>query len=391
MSAPKISESLNRFFAVVDAKSKFSANDVINIRGGKAQKAGTFRKWNIFRRLGRSDAEVNANNNTRQQFLDALKESLGLSEKGQALVDKLANILGKEVFKPEDYTFKGGKLDCGKPLTTRRITDVSAKLLDMRNKMIVEDDAKASRAVHDLSNRLSLLYTLSDSGKIPKLTDAELGNVYATISDIQTQTEEWNDALSKNRYVGFSASLRLAVDLLDRSHEDRDVLFNAIMTEMKGDARFAEAYERHEKLIDRHYSLLGIERPANDGLDELSNRMTVGGALGILKLSPNVTMVDVRKAYKTLVSENHPDKLFGIPENQKQERVELYQKIVGAYKFLVSEFEKGRFGKKHGMPPKEEPGHSIPQPPPSQDLLAIGNGDPEAEREFLTGRRKQSR
>ena len=384
MNSPKICESLNRFSSVSNTNSDFAANDVINMKGGAAVKAGTFHKWNIFRRLGRSDDEIRANNDTRQQFLNALKESFGLAETGKALVDKLATILGKEVFKPEDYSFKGGKLDSGKPLTDRRITAVLNTVNAMRSKTMAEDDIKASRTIDNLSNRLSLLYILSDSGKIPKLTDAELRNIYCTINDIQTQIEERNDALYKNRYVGFSASLHFAVNTLDRPKEERDALFNAIMTGMKGDARFVEAYERHEELINRHYSLLGIERPVNDGLnDDASGPMTVGVALKTLKLPLSATMADVRKAYKTLAFKNHPDKLANLPEDQRKERVSFYTRVVDAYGFLSSEFEKGHFGKSRSMSSKEEPANNIPQPPPNQDTLAIGNGDPAAEREFL--------
>lgn len=284
MGSPKISESLNRFFAVTQANSGFSANDVINIKGGAAQKAGTFHKWNIFRRLGRSDAEVNANNNTREQFLDALKESFGLTEKGQALVDKLANILGKEVFKPEDYTFKGDKLDCGQPLTTRRITDVYAAVSSkVESARIANRDAIFEKFM-SFAEKLSGKFESCFDGAWKALTE-RMGTtleIYDTAAAIKKDTlsafsgTDHPEVLKRfhihPRFLGLSAALRVAIDK-NFDYKDkvdaRNELVNDIMNEMKKDPDFAKFHEEREKIIDEWYAASLLRRDRQEHENEI--------------------------------------------------------------------------------------------------------------------------
>lgn len=376
--------SISRFLDVSSQSSGFADTDVVNVNGDAVQKAGTFHDRNIFRRAFRWGDERMANNNTRQQFLNSLKETFGLTESGKDLVNKLGRILGKDVFKPEDYTFdKNGVIDCGRPLTARRIKAVSEKIVAMHSQAMTENDNKVNQTIQAVCNKLKRLYTLLDTGKLPKVSNSEMNDIYTTIYKIQNEPEEMNDAKYKYRYVGFSAALRVAVNTLDRTSEEREALFNAIMEGMTADAKFAEAYNRHEKLIDEHYSLKGIKRPENDGLGVTTTSMTVEVALDILKLPLSSSMEDVRKAYKKLASQHHPDKLANLPEDQKKVRTELYTRIVSAHEFLKAEFDNGHFGKTHRMPANRESEPDIPQQPSNSAPLFIGNGNREAEMAFL--------
>ena len=280
MNSPKISESLNRFFTVTNADSDFAANDVINMRGGEATKAGTFHKWNIFRRAGRSDDEIRANNDTRQQFLNALKESFGLEETGKALVDKLATILGKDVFKPEDYTFgKDGRLNCGKPLTTRRITDVYAAVTGkIRDKTI------------DIASEINVLSTLLQRGltdrffeAITKIGREDISNIFTDKRGILEEvfsfidTNEINHKSNKAKVpqtlLSIPARVRIAsgkiLNMMKISNpEERDKVANDIIDWMKRNYNFdIERYEKQEKLIDEWYAAKGWDR------QEVENRI----------------------------------------------------------------------------------------------------------------------
>ena len=282
MNSPKISESLNRFFTVTNADSDFAANDVINMRGGEAAKAGTFHKWNIFRRAGRSDDEIRANNNTRQQFLNALKESFGLEETGKALVDKLATILGKDVFKPEDYTFgKDGRLNCGKPLTTRRITDVyeavtgkiGSKLSDIADKgsvnaILLNDKVKAG-----IYNAIACLPKGDFEGEdissryIPLRKDFEK---VLTLTSLYESGVNTNMFKVPSNLLSVSARLRIASGkfLAISDPEQQKRLSNDLINRMKQDVDFdKDLYEKQESLIDEWYAAKGWDR------QEVENRI----------------------------------------------------------------------------------------------------------------------
>ena len=295
MNSPKISESLNRFFTVTNADSDFAANDVINMRGGEATKAGTFHKWNIFRRAGRSDDEIRANNDTRQQFLNALKESFGLEETGKALVDKLATILGKDVFKPEDYTFgKDGRLNCGKPLTTRRITDVYAAVTDeIRHKA-----NGIAIKVCDLARSLEKGLTNRVFDEITKIGQEDISNIFADHRGIfeevfsLTKTNEMNTKFVKAGVIqecfSIPARVRIAsgkiLNMMKISNpEERDKLANDIINWMKRDDYFDnESYEKQEKLIDEWYAAKGWDR------QEVENRIVDS----VLRPNPNIENAD---------------------------------------------------------------------------------------------------
>lgn len=373
--------SFSRFSEVSYQSSGFAEDDVVNMKEGGAEKAGTFHRHNIFRRAFRSADEVRENNDTRQKFLDSLKETFGLTENGMALVERLAGILGRDVFKPEDYSFgEDGRIDCGRPLTARRVTAVSEKISVLRSRLVSLNNRQVDGAVMNLCNRLSYLYTLLDAGKIvPKVTDPEMNDIYNTISSILSDPDERNER--KNPYVGFESVLRVAVSMLSRPAEEKDKIFNAIRDGMELDARFAAAHAKHEQLINEHFAFLGIERPENDGLGGDTKSMTAEIALNILNLPSDATMRDVRRAYKILVARNHPDKLSGLPEDQRRERTDLYTRIVSARDFLQSEFEKGLFDKEHRVSTEPEPEVSQRRSDPTP--LFIGDGNLAAERDFL--------
>lgn len=280
MNSPKISESLNRFFTVTNADSDFAANDVINMRGGEATKAGTFHKWNIFRRAGRSDDEIRANNDTRQQFLNALKESFGLEETGKALVDELANILGKDVFKPEDYTFgKDGRLNCGKPLTTRRITDVYAAVTkEIKNKRIGRVNSGLSadaRELHKLvADNLCMTETCLTKAyqDSVKDEDADLGACVRKIKNSFCDLVNAHSFMSVlNQNIGISTLLRIAIEKaklpIVSSPADRDKMADDIIKYMKDNVfDFAVYYESHESLLNEYCEINGRSRQDLDNV-----------------------------------------------------------------------------------------------------------------------------
>lgn len=64
-----------------------------------------------------------------------------------------------------------------------------------------------------------------------------------------------------------------------------------------------------------------------------SQRSSLGDAYSVLGVSANASQGDVKKAYRRLMSENHPDKLIakGVPESMIKLATEKTQKIKQAY------------------------------------------------------------
>ena len=297
MGSPNISESLNRFFTVAHPGTGFDANDVINMNGGAAQKAGTFHKWNIFRCVGRSKDEVNANNNTRQQFLNALKESFDLTETGQALVDRLADILGKGVFKPEDYSFdKDGKLDSGKPLTTRRITDVYEAMTGKSEGIYTGKGVSVGfvgkpegRRKDEVFSKLwqidTKIYNLVDDNILSisgKLEDdwEDTGFLVPLREGLRDIGQSRGNVYMLPRLLGLSIKLRMAIANsrlpFAKSPEDRNKLADDVVNALKNKFPvLVDLCEKQEKLIDEYYELTGCHRQEMDAQQMRSIELAV--------------------------------------------------------------------------------------------------------------------
>ena len=104
-----------------------------------------------FDAIGRSEADIAANNKMRSQFLRAIANSMGMGEGiteqdgllhfPEDLLTKLSNILGKAL-KAGDFEIKDGMVTSGKPLTQRRIraiADAVAKHLMATAKASIPD------------------------------------------------------------------------------------------------------------------------------------------------------------------------------------------------------------------------------------------------------------
>ena len=70
-----------------------------------------------------------------------------------------------------------------------------------------------------------------------------------------------------------------------------------------------------------------FQRNQHNGINELQN------AYGVLGVSSSATDAEVKKAYRKLMSEHHPDKLVskGLPEEMMQIAKEKAQEIQTAY------------------------------------------------------------
>jgi DnaJ like chaperone protein len=67
-----------------------------------------------------------------------------------------------------------------------------------------------------------------------------------------------------------------------------------------------------------------------------SQKTSLQGAYGVLGLTPSASKADVKKAYRRLMSQNHPDKLVakGLPEEMMRLAKEKTQKISKAYETI---------------------------------------------------------
>jgi len=101
------------------------------------------------------------------------------------------------------------------------------------------------------------------------------------------------------------------------------------------------AHPDEKRLIHTIGELLGFSRPeierlfrfTNSSQAPASHHQTLPEAYGILGVSRDATDVEVKKAYRRLMSQHHPDKLIakGLPEEMIKLATEKTQKIKAAY------------------------------------------------------------
>ena len=74
----------------------------------------------------------------------------------------------------------------------------------------------------------------------------------------------------------------------------------------------------------------------NSYTQKMSHKTSLQDAYGILGLTSSATMAEVKKAYRRLMNQNHPDKLVakGLPEEMMRLAKEKTQKISKAYETI---------------------------------------------------------
>ncbi|MGQ9848010.1 MAG: DnaJ domain-containing protein [Bacteroidales bacterium] len=85
-------------------------------------------------------------------------------------------------------------------------------------------------------------------------------------------------------------------------------------------------------LIKRIAYLLSISTATIDSLFNVNG--TVENAYKILEVSPNATDNEIKKAYRKLAIEHHPDKVSYLGEEIQKKAQEKFKKINEAYEFI---------------------------------------------------------
>ena len=128
----------------------------------------------------------------------------------------------------------------------------------------------------------------------------------------------------KLQIIKYLVSLAIADEILDESEEQ--IL-----------RRIASALDFPSSIIDQIFSMIGAQESFGKNAKSDSNSCRIDmaySALGIARTSSNM---QVKKAYRMLISENHPDKLIGqgMPDDMIQLATERTQEIQAAYEIIV--------------------------------------------------------
>ena len=83
-------------------------------------------------------------------------------------------------------------------------------------------------------------------------------------------------------------------------------------------------------------AILRMQRASGGSTYQRSSRDSLQDAYGVLGVTPQVSNADVTKAYRRLMSQNHPDKLAakGLPESMKTVAEEKTRQIRAAYEAI---------------------------------------------------------
>ena len=128
----------------------------------------------------------------------------------------------------------------------------------------------------------------------------------------------------KLQLIKYLISLAIADEILDESEER---ILRRIATELNFPA----------STIDQIFSMIGAQETFGKDKQSVSNSGRIDMAYSALGIPSTSSDMQVKKAYRTLISENHPDKLIGqgMPDDMVQLATERTQEIQAAYEIIV--------------------------------------------------------
>ncbi len=122
---------------------------------------------------------------------------------------------------------------------------------------------------------------------------------------------------------------------LDNSSKKQLIYF--LIEIAKADGHF---HTNEKKIIEQIISYLGFSQYEKEALFAMFNggaNNTNNNAYKILEINENANNDEIKKQYKKLAKENHPDKVSYLGEEVKKKANEKFQKIQAAYEYIKKE------------------------------------------------------
>ena len=119
---------------------------------------------------------------------------------------------------------------------------------------------------------------------------------------------------------------------LDNSSKKQLVYF--LIEIAKADGHF---HTNEKKVIENVISYLGFSSYEKEALFAMFNGGADNNAYKILEIDQNASNDEIKKQYKKLAKEKHPDKVSYLGEEVKQKANEKFQKIQAAYEHIKKE------------------------------------------------------
>jgi len=138
------------------------------------------------------------------------------------------------------------------------------------------------------------------------------------------------DILKKD--IDISAIAMQISNNLDNSSKKQLVYF--LIEIAKADGHF---HTNEKKIIEQIISYLGFSQYEKEALFAMFNGGYDNNAYKILEINENASNDEIKKQYKKLAKENHPDKVSYLGEEVKKKANEKFQKIQAAYEYIKKE------------------------------------------------------
>lgn len=200
----------------------------------------------------------------------------------------------------------------------------------IKNKAI--DGGQTTRGDFAFSLIALIAVVLKADGKILK-SELDFVRKYFQQSFGDEQTKDMlvllRDVLKKD--IDITAITLQIRQNIDSSSKSQLVYF--LIEVAKSDGHF---HDSEKQVISRIIDLLGFSQYEKESMFAMF-KQGGGSAYKILELDENASNDEIKKQYKKMAKENHPDKVAYLGDEAKEKAKEKFQKIQGAYQQIKKE------------------------------------------------------
>ena len=153
--------------------------------------------------------------------------------------------------------------------------------------------------------------------------------------------QSFGDAQTKDMLIHLREVLKKDIDVravtlqikqnIDSSSKSQLVYF--LIEVAKSDGHF---HQKEKEVISQIIDLLGFSQYEKESMFAMFGK-SADSAYKILELDKNATNDEIKKQYKKMAKENHPDKVAYLGDEAKEKAKEKFQKIQAAYEQVKKE------------------------------------------------------